>query len=44
MENEKVLEQVYKASIKLLLPQTIETTYKTIVQEAIKLVGGNYGT
>ena len=44
MENEKVLEKVYKASIKLLVPQTIEETFKIVVNEAMKLVDGDYGT
>lgn len=44
MEMEEILEKVYKASIKLLVPATIDETYKSIVDEAVKLVGGKYGS
>lgn len=37
------LAKVYKAGLKFLVPLTPEETYSTIVQEAVKLVGGNSG-
>ncbi len=41
---ETTLEKIQKASLKFLIPLTPEETYKTIVEEAIKLVDGNNGT
>lgn len=37
------LEKIYEASLKFLVPLTPEETYRTIVQEAMKLVGGESG-
>lgn len=41
---DSVLEKIYKSSLKLLVPATPEETYKTVVHEAIKLVGADSGT
>ena len=38
------MEDVYKSSLKFLTPLSLEQTYKTIVQEAIKLVEGTDGS
>ncbi|MCR4305970.1 MAG: GAF domain-containing protein, partial [Candidatus Daviesbacteria bacterium] len=37
------LEKIYEASLKFLVPLSPEETYRTIVQEAMKLVGGESG-
>lgn len=37
------IENIYKAGLKFLSPLKPEETYTTIVQEAIKLVGAEYG-
>ncbi|MBI2086105.1 GAF domain-containing sensor histidine kinase [Candidatus Daviesbacteria bacterium] len=42
--NNKIIGKIYKASLKLLLPLTPEETYAVIVREAIKLVGGEFGS
>ena len=39
-----VIRNVYEAGIKLLIPQTLEKTYQTVVAEAISLVGGTHGS
>lgn len=41
---ENTLEKIHKASLKFLIPLTPEETYKTIVEEALKLVNGEDGT
>lgn len=38
------IEEVYKSSLKFLMPLNLEQTYKTIVNEAIKLVGATHGS
>jgi signal transduction histidine kinase len=38
------LEKIYTSGLKLLEPLTLESTYETIVKEAIKLVGASYGS
>lgn len=40
---ENILENIYKAGTKFLEPLTTEETYATIVDEAVKLIGGQYG-
>lgn len=40
---ENILEKIYKASLKLLVPSTPVETYKIIVNEAIKLVNADHG-
>ncbi|EKD85290.1 MAG: multi-sensor signal transduction histidine kinase [uncultured bacterium] len=40
---DNTLEKVYKAGLKFLVPLTPEETYRTIVHEAMKLVGGESG-
>lgn len=37
------LEEIYKSSLKFLTPLTPEETYKTIINEALKLVGAEEG-
>lgn len=39
-----ILEKIYKASLKLLVPNTLDEVYSTIVDEAIKLVNADSGT
>lgn len=39
-----VLEKIYKAGLKFLDPLGSEETYKTIVDEAVKLVDADYGS
>jgi signal transduction histidine kinase len=41
--NENVIENIYKASLKFLVPLSLEETYRIIVQEAIVLVEGEGG-
>ena len=41
---EKILEEINKSAIKLLVPLTTEETYKIIVEEAKKIIGGDYGS
>jgi signal transduction histidine kinase len=38
-----ILQRIYKASLKFMAPLDAHDTYATIVEEAIKLVGGSYG-
>lgn len=40
----QTLEDIYKAGLKFLEPLTPVETYATIVEEAIKLVGADYGS
>ncbi len=40
---DNILERIYKAGLKLLIPSTLEETYSTIVDEAVKLVGADNG-
>ncbi len=44
MVSEDILEKIYKASMKFLVPMTTEETYSMIVEEAIKLVKAEYGS
>lgn len=39
---EAIIAKVYRAGLKFLEPLTAEETYKTIVDEAVKLVGADY--
>ncbi len=39
-----ILEKIYKVGLKFLVPLTLEETYKLIVEEALKLIGANYGS
>lgn len=41
---DKVLEKIYKAGLKFLVPLKAEETYSLIVNEAIKLVKADYGS
>lgn len=41
--DKNIIEKIYRASLKFLVPLNLEETYKTIVQEAIVLVGGEGG-
>jgi K+-sensing histidine kinase KdpD len=41
---ESSLERVYKSALKLLAPLSLDETYKIIVLEAKRLVGGDYGS
>lgn len=41
---DQVIRNVYDAGIKLLIPHTLEKTYKTVVTEAITLVHGTHGS
>jgi K+-sensing histidine kinase KdpD len=41
---EKNLERIHKASLKLLVPLTLNETYKAIIKEATKLVNGKLGS
>lgn len=41
---EPKLEEIYRASLKLLAPLTPEKIYAVIVEEAVKLVDGQYGS
>src|SRR6185295_15904115 len=38
------IEKVYQSAIKLLTPLSLQETYETIVNEAIKLLGGSHGS
>jgi signal transduction histidine kinase len=40
---DNVLEKIYKAGLKFLMPLTPEETYKMVVEEAMKLVKADYG-
>lgn len=40
---ENILEKIYKSSLKLLLPSTLEKVYSIVVDEAIKLVDADSG-
>lgn len=40
---EQILEKIYGAALKFLLPLTTEETYANIVNEAVNLVDGYYG-
>jgi signal transduction histidine kinase len=44
MTENVALEKIYKASLKFLVPLTPEETYSIIVEEAVKLVGAEYGS
>lgn len=39
-----ILEKIHKSALKFLAPLSLEETYKTIVDEALRLVNGEYGT
>lgn len=39
-----ILEQIYESSLSFLAPQTLPQTYASIVKEAMRLVGGEYGS
>lgn len=39
-----ILESIYKAALKFLSPLSLEETYRIIVNEAVKLVDGEYGS
>ena len=41
---ELTLEEIHNSSLKFLAPLTPERTYETITQEAVKLVGAEYGS
>lgn len=41
---ESILEKIYRAGLKFLVPLTPEETYSIIVQEAIKLIDAEYGS
>lgn len=41
---ENILENIYKAGLKFLVPLTLTETYTLIVQEALKLVKGEMGS
>ncbi len=41
---DNVLEKVYKAALKFLVPLTLEETYELIVKEALKLIKGDIGS
>lgn len=38
------VEEIYKSSLKFLTPLDLESTYKIIIQEAVRLLGGSHGT
>jgi signal transduction histidine kinase len=42
--DENILNKIYKSALKFSEPLTPDSTYKTIVDEAIKLVGGEQGS
>src|SRR5690606_9994779 len=42
--DEQLLEKVYLASLSFLQPESLEETYKVIVDEAMKLVQGELGS
>lgn len=41
---DSVLQKINNVSVEFLLPLSLEKTYTTIVHEAMKLIGGNYGS
>ncbi len=41
---QNTLERIHKSVLKFLVPLTPEDTYRTIVEEALKLVNGEYGS
>lgn len=43
METASILENINKASLRFQIPLTLEETYATIVEEALKLVAGDDG-
>lgn len=43
-KTDNILEKIYKAGLKFLAPLTIEETYKTIANEAVKLVGADFSS
>lgn len=42
--DEQVIEKVYAASLNFLVPETLEETYVVIIEEAMKLVKGEFGS
>lgn len=40
---QEILSSIYASALKFLKPMGVEQTYKIIIDEAIKLVGGEYG-
>lgn len=44
LSTQDLLEKIYQASLKLLKPVTLRDTYKSIVNEALQLTGGKYGS
>ena len=44
MDSSNILERIQTAGLKFLVPLTLEETYQTIVQEAIKLIDAEYGS
>jgi len=44
MDSGNILEKIQTAGLKFLVPLTLEETYQTIVQEAIKLIDAEYGS
>lgn len=44
MAKQSILEKINEAGLKFLLPLSPEDVYKTIVHEAVKLVGAAYGS
>lgn len=43
-KTDNILEKIYKAGLKFLAPLTIEETYKTIADEAVKLVAADFAS
>lgn len=39
-----IIEKINKSALRFLVPLTLENTYETIVDEAVKLVGAMYGS
>lgn len=44
MDSGNILEKIQTAGLKFLVPLTLEETYQTIVQEAIRLIDAEYGS
>ncbi len=44
IKSEQILEKIYDASLSFLIPVTLDETYKVIVEEAMKLVNGEFGS
>src|SRR5437660_213806 len=43
MKADNILEEIHNAGLKLLVPLSLSEVYKTVVEEAVRLVNGDDG-